>query len=389
MQISIFILLVLVLVAVVANTVMLIGQSNRAKKFDSQHNMDVSKALDYTSRKSLDDGFHQGELLRQLVTASSTMDTNQAAFGVINTLLMDTSMPIEYASLLIWTEGRKSMNFLGTNVGKKFGSDLLKHINEVHTNITNTGTIAHTRYSPNGTLNYPTAKERDICFEYYIPIYRGTLLIGALHIESTKPECNEILGLNFFNLVIDNISLVLYNIVLMQKVLQSANTDNLTKLYNRTYLRTYMDNLKTLRSSYSIIMCDIDFFKKVNDTYGHATGDKVLAQVAAVLMSCGRANFDGAFRYGGEEFLLVLRDAPTELVLQRAEQLRTKVESLALTSVDGQPMRVSVSIGVHYANLVDSTELNISHADAALYYSKQHGRNRVTLYSPEIDHVED
>ena len=389
MQIAIFILVVMILVAAVVNTVMLIGQSNRAKKFDAQHNLDVSKALDCSKQGALGGEFRQNELLRQLVTASSTTDINQAAFGVINTLLMDASMPIEYASLLIWADGRKVMNFLGTNVGKKFGPDLLKHINEVHSTITNNGTVAHTRFAPSGTLNYPTARERDICFEYYIPIYRGTLLIGALHIESTKPECNEILGLNFFTLVIDNISLVLYNIVLMQKVLQSANTDNLTKLYNRTYLRTYMDNLKTLRASYSIIMCDIDFFKKVNDTYGHATGDKVLAQVAGVLMSCGRANFDGAFRYGGEEFLLVLRDAPEELIIQRAEQLRTKVESLELKSIDGQPMKVSVSVGVHYANMADSMELNISHADAALYYSKKHGRNRVTLYTPEIDRIEE
>lgn len=388
MLIAIFILLIVVLIAMICNTAMLYAQSQRAKKFDAQHNLDVSKALDKSGAYNSEVVSHRDELLRQLVTASSTMDVNQAAFGVINTLLMDTSLPIEYASLLIWADGRKTMNFLGTNVGKKFGADLLKHINEVHNTITSNGTVAHTRFSPNGTLSYPTAKERHICFEYYIPIYRGTLLIGALHIESTNPECNDILRLNFFNLVIDNISLVLYNIVLMQKVLQSANTDNLTKLYNRTYLRTYMDNLKTLRSNYSIIMCDVDFFKKVNDVYGHASGDIVLSNVARVLNSCVRANFDGAFRYGGEEFLLVLRDAPQELVIQRAELVRTRVEALELKSVDGQPLKVTVSVGVHFADTSDSMEDNISHADAALYYSKRHGRNRVTLYEPSIDVVE-
>jgi diguanylate cyclase (GGDEF)-like protein len=126
-------------------------------------------------------------------------------------------------------------------------------------------------------------------------------------------------------------------------------------------------------------MIDIDFFKKVNDTYGHSCGDAVLKHVARVIQSSVRGN-DLAARYGGEEFCLLLPEADAERATQAAERVRCSIEA-SPTSYEGRSLAVTVSLGVaHYDPKRDlSGKALIDRADQALYDSKQNGRNRVTL----------
>ena len=128
-------------------------------------------------------------------------------------------------------------------------------------------------------------------------------------------------------------------------------------------------------------MIDIDNFKHFNDEHGHHVGDQVLREVAQVLQQQTRGS-DVAARFGGEEFIVVLADIPRRLALERAEQLRSCVENLALTSV-GAPGSVTISIGLaEFPADGNTLEALLRAADKAPYEAKRAGRNRVVAASP-------
>jgi len=136
----------------------------------------------------------------------------------------------------------------------------------------------------------------------------------------------------------------------------------------------------------SVIMFDIDFFKKFNDTYGHACGDYVLQTVAKIIKS-GIRGQDMASRYGGEEFTVMLHNTGKEEAMQVAERIRQKIENNDFFYED-QHMQVTISSGVSVFstdnNPVTSAKQLVEQADQALYMSKRNGRNRVTFADPAI-----
>ena len=158
-------------------------------------------------------------------------------------------------------------------------------------------------------------------------------------------------------------------------------TDSLTQVFNRQY---FMDRIKQeVKRSYrygthvSLLMLDIDYFKKVNDTYGHQAGDSVLAGVAGLIKD-GLRDTDLFARYGGEEFCLLamaMDQAGAELL---AERLRKKVESAEFVP-GGNSLKVTVSIGVSawMPEIKENFEELVRRADSALYSAKQQGRNRI------------
>jgi two-component system, cell cycle response regulator len=164
---------------------------------------------------------------------------------------------------------------------------------------------------------------------------------------------------------------------------EMTTTDMMTRLKMKHFFYTVLlERMAEAAASsrpLSVIMIDIDFFKRVNDTYGHSCGDAVLKQVAQAIHSSVRGN-DLAARYGGEEFCLLLADADAERARQAAERVRASVAS-ATTNYEGQSLSVTVSLGVaQYDPARDvSGKSLIDRADQALYASKQGGRNRVTL----------
>jgi len=321
--------------------------------------------------------------LRRLISASSTVDTGLAANSVIQQLVSERSLKFQYASLLMWLEPRNKLVYLGTNIPKQYSGTVLEHINELYDSIP-AGNAVFSQSKEIGFLEYPFASEREICAEYLVPLYHSGKFIGALYAESSVKQPEELLRQDFFKLIIENLSLVLNNIVLMKRVLAQANEDSLTKLYNRNYLLNYYDTLRLLHCDYALILLDIDFFKSCNDTYGHLAGDYVLKEVSNVLQRSARLGFDGVFRYGGEEFLIILRDAPKSLAMQRAEEIRQEIQGLAL-EYSGETLKITISAGVFNADITKSLDDNLICADKALYYSKRYGRNRVTEYSSACD----
>ena len=165
-----------------------------------------------------------------------------------------------------------------------------------------------------------------------------------------------------------------------------AMEDPLTGLRNRRGLHAHYERrIATLRiyEKASIIMCDIDHFKHVNDTYGHNAGDEVLKYVANLLQSSIRID-DGAFRWGGEEFILLLPHKSTAEAVVLAERLRSLIEESVIT-FEGTDIKITMSFGVSEINPELTTEENVEAVDAKLYYAKEHGRNRVISELPESD----
>ena len=161
-------------------------------------------------------------------------------------------------------------------------------------------------------------------------------------------------------------------------------TDPLTGLYNRRHFDNMIERefLRAQRYSndLSIALIDVDFFKKVNDTYGHLCGDYVLKEVAYLTLQTFRKT-DMVFRYGGEEILVILTETPLEKAIIPLERLRKSIENYTF-SYDNNNIRVTVSIGVESLNEnIGHFEELIDNADKALYYAKENGRNKVITSS--------
>lgn len=147
--------------------------------------------------------------------------------------------------------------------------------------------------------------------------------------------------------------------------------DKLTGAFTRSYFEEEKKYIRSAYSSYTVLMMDIDFFKKINDTYGHDVGDKVLRAVAGIIRKSVREE-DLVIRYGGEEFLVLLKNGTSLSVAERiAERIRKNVES---SKVEGLKVSISVGVAQHH-----ELEKAIKLADEALYVSKRGGRNRTTV----------
>lgn len=163
--------------------------------------------------------------------------------------------------------------------------------------------------------------------------------------------------------------------------LEMALIDPLTGLYNQRYLRRHLTALVEGGQSrqLSVLMLDVDYFKSVNDRFGHATGDQALRTIADTLRANTRV-FDSLARYGGEEFVVVMPGADTDDAAQAAERLRSAVELTEFADPDGHQVRLTVSVGVGCATGAAVTPDALLHAaDTALYAAKAGGRNRVEL----------
>lgn len=162
-----------------------------------------------------------------------------------------------------------------------------------------------------------------------------------------------------------------------------ATRDPLTNCFNRRalyeHLSSKFDGVRAGDAEFSCIMADIDFFKKVNDTYGHAAGDEVIKMAANSLREMVR-DMDMVARFGGEEFCVILPGAPLEQAQLIAERCREKI-----AQKDTNGIKVTGSFGVTSIRMGAATANQlIQQADEALYYSKQHGRNQVTCWRPDM-----
>jgi len=160
-----------------------------------------------------------------------------------------------------------------------------------------------------------------------------------------------------------------------------AFLDPTSQVGNRSYLEQqltqHFDQYSKFGTAFGIILADMDEFKSVNDTYGHAAGDATLTAVARTLSNCLRAS-DVVGRWGGDEFLAILSGVNRQILAQVSEKFRRLVAQSSLP-VDGGQIQLTISVGAAMAEPGDSPESLLKRADAHLYTSKHSGRNRVSL----------
>ena len=178
----------------------------------------------------------------------------------------------------------------------------------------------------------------------------------------------------------------------IQKVEHLNIIDPMTQLYNRRFLENFIDKFvsQVNRQSefFSIMMIDIDFFKKVNDTYGHDIGDKVIVAIANVLQQNIRKS-DLAIRYGGEEFMVLLHYADAKAAYIIAKKLKESFNQIEFHANNGESFHKTLSIGIaEFPKDTDDIWECIKFADNALYIAKTTGRDKIVIYSKEMQEKE-
>jgi diguanylate cyclase (GGDEF)-like protein len=176
---------------------------------------------------------------------------------------------------------------------------------------------------------------------------------------------------------------IIQNIIrqLQRRLVEQAITDPLTGAFNRRHMETRLsealESARRRNAPASVLIIDIDHFKRINDAHGHKAGDKVLKSLVRVVRSRAR-KVDHLFRMGGEEFVLLLPDTTEDDAMAVAEDLRQAIAQSSL--LDGTPVTVSIGVGSIHPD--DSAESWIKDTDAAMYAAKEAGRNRVMRRAP-------
>ncbi|MDD2652831.1 MAG: GGDEF domain-containing protein [Sulfurimonas sp.] len=176
--------------------------------------------------------------------------------------------------------------------------------------------------------------------------------------------------------------------ILMEKLRDTSLRDGMTGLYNRRFLEEVIDKIMSQatrkKDTYAVLMLDVDFFKMVNDTYGHDVGDRVIVALAKVLKSSIRES-DLAIRYGGEEFVVMLHNANDEGMMSIATKIHSEFAKLAFDVGNGEPLRKTISIGIaKFPTDGDTIWKCIKYADTALYEAKETGRNKIVEFRAEM-----
>ena len=173
----------------------------------------------------------------------------------------------------------------------------------------------------------------------------------------------------------------LNNASLLKQAIDQAHIDPLTQAKNRAAFDSTVSREISLAlrndNSLSAIFLDIDHFKSINDDFGHACGDMVLSVTAKLIKQCARDS-DLVFRYGGEEFVLLLSNTDLSGAQLLAERIRKKLEHHTL-AFDMEPVKITASLGIATLKSTDSLESFIQRADSAMYQAKDRGRNQVML----------
>jgi len=212
-------------------------------------------------------------------------------------------------------------------------------------------------------------------------IYTLTVLneeLGTLTFSRAKPFSEE--DTEQLEFLTSHLLYPLRNALLYHSALAAASKDPLTKAHNRAALDESLGRELLLArrhgSPLSLIMLDLDRFKCVNDSYGHVVGDRALQAFVSAVNACIR-NSDTLFRYGGEEFTLILRNTDLDGAVAVAERIRSSVASMRM-DINGLTLALTGSLGVTELTANDEAAGLLERADCALYRSKAEGRNRVT-----------
>ena len=208
---------------------------------------------------------------------------------------------------------------------------------------------------------------------------------GAFFLESLRKDAFSEFNRDLLSRLAMSAGLAIEKLQIIEKANTLATHDGLTGLINHREFQSLLKDEITRSIRYNdpltLVICDIDFFKKVNDTYGHQFGDAVLREVSACLSENIRDGVDMVARYGGEEFALVLVKTDAFKAMETVERIRQHIEKHTLKSPRGEEIGVTMSFGIAvYPQHAKQIDMLIQKADKALYRAKENGRNRVELF---------
>lgn len=248
----------------------------------------------------------------------------------------------------------------------------------IHTAIPHTG-IHYEHHQ----LNFLTGIANSHVLEIELTIDENSLGILTLYREWEFKQAD--VNILFFTL--NQLAYPLRNVLLYKQALSAAHRDALTGIYNRTTLDDHVQRQINLAHRYhqflSLLVLDIDHFKKINDEHGHTAGDCVIKGVARVLEDCIR-NTDILFRFGGEEFVILAPNTRLSGAVLLAQRIRATIES-ATNFCQEAEIRTTVSLGIAQLETGESGEELFKRADKALYLAKKSGRNRVQTSDNLLD----
>ncbi|MBA3537080.1 MAG: diguanylate cyclase [Tatlockia sp.] len=250
------------------------------------------------------------------------------------------------------------------------------------------GRLHRTSYEKNGLICAHIHDDHKLDSVYLcIPLMAQNDIYGLIYIEilekhATIIDPNQNLLVTAFA---ELTALALANVRLRENLRHQSIRDPLTGLYNRRYLEEYLFKLlhqaERKKVPFAVLMLDLDFFKSINDTYGHDAGDMVLKELGELFISEIRLG-DIAARYGGEEFIIIFYDIDLTNAKKQAESLRSAISKLHIKYGAQQVSSISMSIGLAmYPDDATTSQVLIESADKALYYAKNNGRNQVAVFS--------
>ncbi len=244
-------------------------------------------------------------------------------------------------------------------------------------------------FQHSGICTMFTGKDEDPAMEHVcLPILQSGGVGSVVQLVAPASEAQRLAdAVPFLSIHLREAAPVLEAKRLMETLRESTLRDAMTGLYNRRFLEEYVDTLvaRALRNQthVGVLMLDLDYFKKVNDTYGHEAGDKVLVDLSRVIRQSVRAA-DLTIRFGGEEFMVILHDTDGDGAMLVAEKVRAAVEQMRV-QLPGQALQKTLSIGVaDFPADGESFWQVVKYADVALYAAKDAGRNRVERFRPEM-----
>ncbi|HJV66814.1 MAG TPA: diguanylate cyclase [Geomonas sp.] len=212
-------------------------------------------------------------------------------------------------------------------------------------------------------------------------VYQGRT-VGILYLDDFVPRCFDREKVNLLSILASFAAMAINNATLHKRTKVLAITDALTGLHNHRYFKHFfkqeMGRARRYHKPFSIIMLDVDNFKAYNDSFGHATGDQLLNLLGGLILQTVRG-VDVAFRYGGEEFIVLLPETKLENALLAAERLRSAIETGTAKHLVGIATRgVTVSIGVaSYPDNADNMDELFNIVDSLLYRAKRGGKNKI------------
>lgn len=326
----------------------------------------------------------QNEILKLI---SSSLDMDKLMNFITESFVKRIGMDVCAIVLKQGTMSNKKILYkINTVLGGSFEESLAKSIED---NCFEPLILNNKIYCDNQVIGekYDFLSESSIQSLLILPLIKQEQHMGVLFLGHRR---KDVFGdnLEFFEGIVSQFLIGLNNANLYQEMQSMAILDGLTGIYNRRHLtklfNQYMYESITNRAPLSAALFDIDFFKKINDTYGHLFGDEIIKTIASLAKTISNEYGGIAARYGGEEFVIIFPNKGLEEAYPAVEKLHREVKKLDIMH-HGKKVTVNVSVGFTSfpKTCKDPREL-LNRADWSMYYSKQHGRDQITIDSDEI-----